>query len=307
MAVISAAPGVRLEHDLARGVAAALLRLQQRLPGEVRLAELLGVTRAYAGQHLLELPVDGPPAEVSWPGSTLADAGALLERVADGLGVIGSGCLLVFDDLDVADRSAAADVLAAGGLLAGAAKPLVMCATGLPGAVPTTGCDVSAIGALDPPAVLDALAGPAVELGVVVGRDTVAAIGRRTGGYPLYVQSFAAHAWARLDGAALLPTHVAAGAATAEAELRAEVFEPALAGCGGPRLAFCRALARLGGRGTVEQVATELAASTGGTSAAGDVVASSDALLDARVLCTDDAEHLAFAVPLLERYVLTLG
>lgn len=302
VAVVSVEAGGRLEHDLARGVAAALLRLQRRLPGEGRLAELLGVARAYAGQHLLELPVEGPAAEVSWPGTTLADAGALLERVADALGSIGSGCLLAFDDLDLADRSTVADVLSAGALLAGAAKPVVICATGLPGTIPLTGCEMSRIGALDPPAVLDALAGPAVELGVVVGRDTVAAIGRRTGGYPLYVQSFAAHAWRWLDGPALLPAHVDAGASGAEAELRAQVFEPALAGCDDAGRAVCHVLAGMGGRATWDRIVEAAAQQVGRD----DLEGTRDALLAGRVLVTDDDGQLAFAIPYLERYLTAL-
>ncbi len=302
-AIVSVERGGRLEHDLARGVAAALLHHRRRHPAEERIGEMLGAARAYAGHHGLDLPVDGPDAEISWPGTTLADAGALLERIADGLRSIGAGCLLVFDDVELADPTVFAALFGAAALIAGAGKPALLAATALPGSVRLDTLDLHPLGALGPADVDEALTGPAARQGVSIGRDTVAAIGRRTDGHPLFVQAFAAHAWQRLDGPDLLPEHVADAAFDAEQDLRATFFSPVLDGLTPAELRFARALADEGGAATFDQIARRLGDPVRFDPATSRLAPVRDALLRDRVLIDTGDGLLRLAVPYLERYL----
>ncbi|MEZ5255598.1 MAG: hypothetical protein R2705_01485 [Ilumatobacteraceae bacterium] len=114
--------------------------------------------------------------------------------------LIGSGCFLAFDDaghndpLELAVTSCGPPQnwrRRAGGSPSSA---------GLPGTVPASFANLAELGPLTPPEVHEALAAPAEPLGVHIPPETVAAIGRRTGGHPYFVQAFAAAAWDHGDG-----------------------------------------------------------------------------------------------------------
>jgi len=296
---------VPLEHELARGIAAAVLHHGRKHPDEPKLVELLGVARAYAAAHDLDLPLEAPMAEISWPGTRLGDAGALFERVADGLRSIGSGCFLALDDADHADREVCRDVIAAAGQLAGAGRAFLLVVTGLPGTMPAELTEQTVLGPLTPPDVLDALSWPAAERGIEIRHDTVAAIGRRTQGHPYFVQAFAKAAWAHSDQHRVTPDDITAVALDVERDLRASFFAPVLDGLSSSELRFVRAVADAGRRATFAEVANRLGDPVRFDPATSRLAPIRDDLLARGVLYVGEGEVLEFALPYLERYVRT--
>lgn len=302
-AIVSVTRGGRLEHDLARGAAAAILHHGRRHPDEPVLADLLGVVRAYADAHELELPLEVPAAEISWPGTRYADAGVLLERLADGMEGIDAGILLLLDNVDGADAAARHDVLTAAAELTGAGRALAMVVTGLPGAVPPELVETRVIGPLTPPEVFDAVAWPAAELGVEVSHETIAAIGRRTSGHPFFVQAFAREAWITAAGKAITPDDVAAVALPVERALKASFFAPVLDGLSPTELRFVRAVADAAPHPTFTDVANRLGDPVRFDPATSRLAPIRDELLERGVLSSPDGESLEFALPFFEQYV----
>jgi hypothetical protein len=302
-AVITIVRDSPIEHELARGVAAALVHYGRRHADEPKLVELLGVARAYAAAHDLDLPIEAPMPEISWPGSRRSDAGALLERVADGLRAIGSGCFLAIDDLDHAPLDARLDIVGAVTQLAGAGRSVLVAVTGLPGTVPDSLARCHELATLSPPEVLDALAGPAAEHRVEVGHETVAAIGRRTGGHPYFVQAFARAAWLDADGPALTPELIAAVALRVERELRSSFFAPVLDGLSPAELRFVRAVADAEENEGFAEIARRLGDAVRFDPATSRLAPVLAGLVDRGVLYTDGDDRLRFALPYFERYV----
>ncbi len=292
-----------IEHELARGVAAAIVRLGRRHPDEPKLVELLGVARAYASANGLDLPIETPMPEISWPGNRTSDAGALFERVADGLASIGAGCFLAVDDLDRSPDGA--EILAAAAQLASAGRRFLMAVTGLPGTIDVRLAEIGSVGPLSPPEVHEALAAPAAELGVTIGPDTIAAIGRRTDGHPLFVQAFARAAWNVAEDDRITPDDVAAVTMGVERELRASYFSPVLDGLTSTELRFVRAVADADQRDDFVAIARRLGDAVRFDPATSRLAPIRDALVDRRVLFTDAGGELCFALPYLERYVRT--
>ena len=304
-AVVTVEPGTPIEHALARGLAASVLRRLRRHPGDDHLTQALGVIRSYGLAHDLELPIEATQLEVSWPGSRYADAGALFEKVADAMRTRRSGTFLALDDAGRLPREHVADVLRAAGEISGAGKAFELVVTGLPGTIPPGAPRFAELRSLTPPEVLDALAWPAAELGVELRHDTVAAIGRRTGGHPYYVQSFAEAAWQVADNGRITPSDIAHVAWDVEQRLGTTVFAPAVAGLGPGELAFAETVARLRGEATFAAVATALGDASAVDPDASALAPIRDRLLHDEVLFVGQSGVLEFVVPYLDRYLVS--
>lgn len=304
-AIVTVQRGTALEHDLARGAAAALLHRGRRHPEEHLLGELLGVVRSYAEAHGLELPLEPAAADISWSGERYADAGMMLERLATALRGVGAGLFLVFDDLDHAEPAARRDLLTAAAELTGAGSAFSMVASALPGSLPDELVVTTAIGPLTPPELFDAVSWPAAELGVEVAHDTIAAIGRRTAGHPYFVQAFAREAWITAAGQRITPDDVAAVALPVERALKASFFAPVLDGLSPAEVRFVRAVADAGSAPTFAEVANRLGDPVRFDPATSRLAPVRDELLARGVLCRLEGDRLQFALPLFERYVHT--
>lgn len=302
-AIVSVGHGGRLEHDVARGMAAAVLHHGRRHPDETVLAGLLGVVRAYAEAHDMDLPLELAAAEISWPGTRHADVGVLMERLADGMERVGAGVLLVLDNVDGADADARRDVLTAAAELMAGGRALALVVTGLPGSVPPELAQIRPIGPLSPPELFDAVAWPAAEKGVQVGHEAIAAIGRRTSGHPFFVQAFAREAWLTAVGTAITPDDVAAVALPVERALKRSFFAPVLDGLSPTELRFVRAVADAAPAATFAEVARRLGDPVRFDPATSRLAPVRDELLARGVLSSPDGELLEFALPYFEQYV----
>jgi hypothetical protein len=139
-AVITITPHNVVVHEIARGVAAMLLRRLAVDSNDQHAANLVGVTRAFAAAYDLHLPLDVEAASPkSWTGDPVDDITYLFRLLGDAGAASGTGYLLVVDDIDLARSAGASESIAAAIDVTHAGLPMLTIFTGLPGTAALTG------------------------------------------------------------------------------------------------------------------------------------------------------------------------
>ena len=303
-AVIAIEPSTIVVHEIARGVAAMVLRRLAVEATDRAASALLATTRSFATAHHLELPLDVPPAvSPKWTGDVAADLEALFRQVGEAGAKAHRGYLLVIDDSDLAPGNGCAAAAAAASCVARAGLPLLTVFTGLPGTASMLGAALRdvAIRSLSPAEVNEAVAGPAHKLGVDVPPATIASIGRRSGGHPYFVQALARAAWEAADASPITAADVETGSLAAERELMTHFFGPVLDGLSSGERRFLRSMAEVE-HPTFEAISRLLGDANRFDPSSSQLAGVRDSLLERRVVFEANGA-LEYALPFFDRYV----
>jgi hypothetical protein len=305
-ATISITPSNDVIHEIARGTAAMLLRRLATDREDAQAAALLSTTRSFAAAYGLDLPLDvESAASREWTDDPTEDLGYLFRLLGGAGSKAGAGYLLVIDDIDLATTGGGAECLAAASDVARASMPMLVVFTGLPGTARLLGSSITEreLGPLGPAEVFEAIAEPARRRGVDIPAQSIASIGRRTGGYPFFVQALAAAAWEQASSSQITPNDVEAGSIIAERTMMADFFGPVLNALTSGERRFLRAMADVGANPTLEMMSRRLGDANRFNPDSSELVGIRDELLRRRVIYELPGNAFAYAMPLFDRYV----
>jgi hypothetical protein len=285
-AVITITATNNLIHEVARGVAAMLLRRLSVDDSDRNAVPLLETTRSFAAAYGLDLPLDvESSASRSWSGD-VADDVTYLFRLLGGAGAsAGTGYMLVIDDVDVGNSTGASECLAAATDIARAGMPLLVAFSGLPGTATLLGSRLTETPLLP------------------LGPAELTPIGRRSDGHPQFVQALARAAWEVAETSVITPDNVAAGSVIAEQRMKAELFDPVLSKLTQADRRFLTAMANVGDRPTLEVMSRKLGDPNHFDPSASELVGIRDTLLERRVIYELTGGALDFAMPMFDRYI----
>jgi hypothetical protein len=305
-AVITITRTNTLVHEIARGVAAMLLRRLAVDDSDRNAGPLLATTRSFAAAYGLDLPLDlDSSASRSWSGD-LAEDVTYLFRLLGGAGAsAGSGYMLVIDDIDAGTSTGASECLAAATDIARAGMPLLVAFSGLPGTAALLGSRLveTPLTPFGPAELTQAVAEPAQRLGAEFPVQSIVSIGRRTGGHPQFVQAMAQAAWEVATESVITPHDVEVGSVVAEQRMKADLFDPVLATLTQADRRFLKAMADVGTRPTLEMMSRRLGDASHFDPQSSELVGIRDTLLDRRVIYELTGGALDFSMPMFDRYI----
>jgi len=319
----------RAGADLRRPLSAALHRavrdLAVRHRAPERVDDALGVLKAFA----LKANPEGTGMRERWqPGIDVpatrgrADSGdieidlvELFTCVAELAADVGTGLVLLLDEMQDLGPSDVSALCASCHELSQSGSPLVVVGAGLPHVPSVLAASKSyserlfrylRIDRLDPAAADRAVRTPIRREGADIDADALAALHSVSGGYPYFVQAYGKAAWDAAPGERITAADVAIAAPEAEAELAVGFFGSRLERATPAEREYLYAMAELGDAATGEapdavataRIAEHLARKASSLSPA------RDSLLKKGLVYATERGYVAFTVPHFGRFLV---
>jgi hypothetical protein len=309
---IELADGTHLRRNLAVVARSAALDLSATRRAGDRVRRVLGVVKGFTlplpdgGSLSVDLdldPVRGPADS----GDLAHDVAGLLRELGEAAAEHGTGILLAFDELHVADRTDLAALITGMHRVHQLDLPIVLAGAGLPSLPGLLGeartyaermFTFPDIGPLDREEATEALVAPARAEGVSWTNPALTRVRSLAHGYPYFLQEFAKHAWDAAEHDVITKADVDRAEMAATAELDRSFFRVRMDRLDDDRRAYLRAMAALGpGTHHVADVAAALDAT------AADPTGARAALVRRGLVWMPREDEVAFTVPLFDDYV----
>lgn len=308
----SSSLSIALSQSLLRGLRTATGRYPEH-----RLRRLLGVFKAFSvkvdpsGNVSLGVDVQPIPG-VADSGRLSEDLAALFETLGETARDLGTGVIVLIDELQEATSQDMAALNAAVHLIGQAEVPLPVAVVGaglpsLPAQLAEATSyaerlyDYRPIGLLDDPAARDALTVPSRERGVEWGEDGLGPALAAAGGYPYFIQAIGKHVWDVAVRSPISLDDVELGLAEARREVDDGLYRSRWERATPAQRVLLRALATLGGGGAapVGEIARSL-----GKRRTSDISVARDEVIDKGLAYAPEKGLLAFTVPGMHDFVL---
>lgn len=308
----STALPVALSHALLRGLRTATGRYP-----EPRLRRLLGIFKSFVVKvdpsGTVSLGVDVQPVPgVADSGRLSDDLSALFEALGETARDLGTGVIVLIDELQEAtsaDLAALNTAVHAVGQ-ADVPLPLVVVGAGLPSlpaqlAEATSYAerlyDYRSIGLLDVDAAKEALTVPALELGVEWEDEALTTATGAAGGYPYFIQAIGKQVWDHARRSPIAADDVQVGLAEARREVDDGLYRSRWERATPVQRELLRALAAVGGDepASVTDIARHL-----GRNRASDISVARDEVIKKGLVYAPERGLLAFTVPGMQEFVV---
>jgi AAA ATPase domain len=315
-AKVEAGAGESLSAALSQALVRGMRTATGRYP-EPRLRRLLGVFKAFSltadatGMVSLGVEVD-PIRGVADSGRFAEDLAALFEVMGETARDLGTGVLILVDELQDGDTGELAAINTALHHLGQGEVPLplMLVGAGLP-SLPAQLADATSyaerlydyrpVGLLDRAAAVDALTIPTRALGVDWDDTAVAMAADMAGGYPYFLQAIGKHVWDNAISSPISADDVAVGMRDARREVDDGLYRSRWERATPAQRDLLRALADLAGDGsaTVSALASRMRKSR-----ASDLSVARNELIKKGLVYAPERGMLAFTVPGMHEFVL---